>query len=89
MTEKPPRRVLVAVDRVAYRRYGIGLTYAVDEVNPELFGALIAETAWTIAREWTRRYGSPFPWSRIDWRVVDEDADELARQLAAAKAVHE
>lgn len=83
-----PRLNLVAVDRARYRRYSHGLTYAVEDVNPELAAAIIAEAAWTIAREWTRRYGVPFPWDRIDWRIVAQDEAETLRQLAAAKAVH-
>lgn len=84
---------LAAVDRVTYRRYSIGLTRAVEVDNPELFAALIAQTADTIAREWVRRYSVPFPVDRIDWRVNADDADpngdENLRRLAAAKAVHE
>lgn len=89
MRPNRPRRRLVAVDTKTHRSYGIGLSYAVDEVNPDLFGAMIAETAWTIARECTRRYGVPFVWDRIAWRVETEGDQTPARQLAAAKAVHD
>lgn len=89
MRPKATPYALVAVDRGAYRRYSLGLSRAVEVENAPLWGALIAEAAHTIAREWTRRYGVPFPTGRVDWRIEHDNEDENLRRLAAAQTVHE
>lgn len=93
MTTKPPRRRLVAVDSLTGRTFGLDLSFGAETANPALFGALVAEAAWTIGREWVRRYGVPFHWHRINWRIETEDPETVARQLAetlaAASAVHD
>lgn len=85
----PPARVaLVASDPAALRHYRLGLSRGVElaDENPELVAALLASTAWTIAREWTRRYSVPFPWARVAWRI-EPDVDHADR-LDVAELVH-
>lgn len=88
MTTKPPRRRLVAVDRLTLHRYALGLSAGASlETNPVLGGAIVAEAAWTIAREWPHRWGLPLHWDRIDWRVETEDPAEARDRADRAAEV--
>lgn len=64
------RYQLVARDPAALRRLTIGFAHGWDETTaPDALARYVAQAAATLAREWPRKYGTPFPSHRMEWHV--------------------
>lgn len=84
MTEAP---TLVARDPRTYRRRSLTMSRAADTANPDLWASLIAHTADTIAREWVRHYGVPFPYNTAVWTVEREHPADRNRRAETIKEI--